>query len=362
MNARTMPLTYESDAMFATGLLTLLRTRSSELSPTCLKTLQGIGCAQAVYSNDAERAIKELFSLCPEFARYAPTDMEGLCALPLWVWAREAVVSEEAVPFKRFSRRWKIFFGEERSSSARAVRCTRALQMTVALLDEMTPEEALQASIHWQDDSLYTAWCNIYTEDPPTLVRWQQASLHLGLLHEAVHALGVKEEKSPQKASIQTRWAAKLKNALEDMTFKQQTQCLTFWLNSALSATYKIRAAKGASPQVWLDPTLHLALDNLLPNSDSARWPMLPWVDHTRTRPLVKQDIAAQHNRDLMRLYCPQLALIVDAVAPAQLWTDRKAMVQLVTACTKKSQPVQDMPDVGNLRLFGITCGNCFSE
>lgn len=349
MNARTSPLTYDDDAMFATGLVTLLRTRSHELSPKSLKTLQGLGCAQAIPTSDAECSIKELFGLYPEFARYTPINMEAFCALPLWVWAKDSVASEETVPFERFSRRWKMLLAEERSGSARADRCARALHMTLALLDEMTPHEALQASIYWQDDSIYTTWGNIYTENTPNLARWQQASLHLGRLHEAVHALGVKEEKSPQKVPIQTRWAAKLKDALENMTITQQTECLAFWFKSDLPTTYKIRAAKGTNPLVWLDPVLRMALNNMLPYSDNARWPMLPWVGHERTRPIVKQSVAAQYNRDVMLLYCPELALIVDAVAPPQLWTDRKAMVQLVTACTKKNQPMPDLPDVGNL-------------
>ena len=348
MNARTQPLTYDSDAMFATGLLKLLRTRSNELNSASLELLVRIGCAKAVPGQEANDAIKELFSLHPEFARHAPRHMLALVDLPLWVWARETVEPKESETFERFARRWKTLIDND-SATRPHLLGARALNMTYALLDEMTKNDALQASVHWQDDSIYAGWRNVYTEDAGPMLRWQESSLRLGLLHEAVQALGAQEDKALRKVPLPLRWASRLKDELEDMTFEQQIECLTFWFNSNLSATYKIRAAKGASPQVWLNPAVHAFLGNILPKTEGTRWPTLPWVEHENARPRIKQDAAAQCNRDLMLLYCPNLALVVDAVAPAQLWTERKSMVQLVTACSKKTSDVENLNDMGDL-------------
>ncbi len=348
MNARTQPLTYESDAMFATGLLTLLRTRSGQLSPTSLEMLQRIGCSKAVSGQEAKAAISELFSLHPEFARYAPKDALALCALPLWLWARETVASNKSETFEDFAPHWKTLV-DTASATRPHLLCARTLNMTHALLDEMTAQDALQACVYWQDKSIYAGWRNVYTEDAVPMLRWQESSLILGRLHEAVQALGAQEDKALRNVPLPLRWAAKLENELEDMTFEQQAECLTFWFNSPLSAPYKIRAAKGACPEIWLNPAVHGFLDTLLPKSENARWPALPWVDCEKARPRTKPAAAAQCNRDLMLLYCPQLAQIVDAVATEQMWTERKAMLQLVNTFSKKSNAVQDLPNVGDL-------------
>ena len=137
MNARTQPLTYDSDAMFATGLLTLLRTRSNELNSASLELLVRIGCAKAVPGQEANDAIKELFSLHPEFARHAPRHMLALVDLPLWVWARETVEPKESETFERFARRWKTLIDND-SATRPHLLGARALNMTYALLDEMT--------------------------------------------------------------------------------------------------------------------------------------------------------------------------------------------------------------------------------
>lgn len=344
------------DRAFAVGLLTVLRHRAGELAPDVRATLLTLATSTSDMTHKdrekALKALKALFNLQPALVRSVNKDnMIAHSMLPLCIWASEEEPAKMPSGLTSGLALWGTALAGE--YKCHLENCVRALNMTHALLEELTAAQAQDVAAFWQNSKFPSLCRNAYTLRDDQLMHWKNISVQLGLLHESVAALGERETQKVGEPSCAVRWANTLGDALGAMTNAQQESCVLYWAASNLSPTAILRACKKARPEVWLQPDVVIALESFLPKNEVVRWAVLPWAqrprqalaNHARFEPKHMAD----NNQKMMQLYCPEAASVLDVFTTPEMWLNRKGMAQTIAQFRKKSSPPDALVDVGEM-------------
>lgn len=160
--------------------------------------------------------------------------------------------------------------------------------------------------------------------------------------------------KQGKGASASKRWAANLQESMGKMPLRLHPQIVAGFLMKDLPPTEKIRAARCAAPNTWVNLADDLLA--LLPDNEWTRYDLLPV--RTPTTSLSAAACGKTH-RELARIYAPTLTQTIDAITTDEDWADPAMIRQLVaktyaTATAPGTHAEQfDLPnDVGG-DLFG---------
>lgn len=334
-------VTYERDSQFAQNILTLLRHRGEDLSTKTYNALLLLGTNphQLGYPT-AQMAVKELLNVHPALTQYALLEhMQSACFLPVFIWANE--MQEIVAPKLRpHLMDWRATF--DQSHGGLVENSLRALNITYALRDEFAPNAQRELASFWQDENRDALWSNAYTYEDKRFAAWNESVIRLGLFHEHLASLGIKENFRPGEPTWHLRWAQEIGEALDQMTHEQEADCIKHWINSDLSNVYALRASKFAHVGAWLLPGVQALLDPLLPASDVVRWQMLPWA-------AIRGPNQGRSNQAIANMYCPKMARVIDVMAPPEAWRERKTIAAYVTKFSKNAPQPEAMPDAGDL-------------
>lgn len=347
---RTKPVfTYDRDSQFAQALLTLLRYRVGDLPGNIQADLLALGTKHhRLGTPQAQATIKALLNLHPVLVQSLDTEsMQALSFLPIYFWAAEDTGTSGSLRARILD--WKAQLGV---GSAAIPTCLRALNITYALRDEASPEDLRSLASFWQDENEDAVWTKAYTLEDHELARWCELTARLGLFHEHLASIGIKEHTPQGKPAWHVRWSQCVGEALGSMTFEQQGLCIKHWASSDLSDVNTLRACKHADVQAWLLPDVRDLLMPLLPQSELMRWRMLPWAQTKEDSP-ARAAYMGEQNQAILRMYCPEASRVLDVVSTPEMWCNRKALDASMNRFAKNAPAVERIEDAGS--LFDMT-------
>ena len=346
MSYKTTPaITYARDSQFAQALLTLLRHRVHDLPGRVQADLLALGTQpHRLGTPQTQATIKALLNLHPVLVQSLGTDsMQALCFLPVCLWAAEDAGQSGSLRARLLD--WKAQLGV---GSAAIPMCLRALNITYALRDDASPEDLRSLASFWQDENEDTVWTKAYTLEDHGLARWCELTARLGLFHEHLATIGIKEHTPQGKPARHLRWSQCIGQALSSMTIEQQGFCLKHWLVSDLSDVYTLRASKHADTQAWLLPDVQDLLIPLLPKSELMRWRMLPWAED-KSASDARNAYLGEQNQKILRMYCPAASKVLDVVATPEMWSNRKTIDASMNGFAKNAPAVDQVENAGSL-------------
>ena len=292
-------------------------------------------------------ALKALLNLHPVMAQYVePNNMQALCMLPICIWAAEKL-GEPNCNLRARMLDWETQLRTVRDSELD--HCLRALNITYALREEFAEKDLRCLASFWQDDNADVLWSRPADFTNNKLATWCTAAVRLGLLHEHLTAVGIKEG-SPGKPSWPLRWSRCAGEAISEMNTEQQARCIEHWTTTPLSPTYILRACRNASAPTWLLDGVQAALVPLLPENELTRWQMLPWTAPESSR---EASSFRKENQALTRAYCPLASDILEMTTTPEMWDDRKTIGAFMEKFAKNAPAIDQMDDAG--ALFDMT-------
>ena len=347
MRLRQPTISYDRDEQFAVSLLTLLRHRGQTLPPAAQATLIALATEPHGFGHArTQAAVKTLLSLHPVLAKsVALDDMQSLSFLPVCIWAAEQKGNPDCGLRARVLDWQKQFSTDSVRTLEKAL---RALNISYALRDEFSEKDLRVLAGFWQDDNKESLGQKVYTLGSERHQVWCDLSVRLGLFHEHLASVGIKEDTSPGQPAWHLRWAASMGAALSPMSTVQQSECIEQWVKSDLSDVYTLRASKYANPLTWLMPEVSSQLSPLLPNSEVVRWKMLPWAQNKNTSDGVAA-LLASTNQAMLRAYCPLAGKVLDVVTTPEMWRSKKTIDACMAQFAKNTPQVEELPHAGDL-------------
>lgn len=347
MRLRPPTISYERNEQFAVSLLTLLRHRGQTLPPASQATLIALATEPLGFGHArTQAAVKTLLSLHPVLAQsVALDDMQALAFLPVCIWAAEQKGNADCA-LRDHVLDWKKQFSQDNLRTLE--NSLRALNISYALRDEFSDSDLRVLAGFWQDENKESLDQKVYTLGSERHKVWCDFSVRLGLFHEHLASVGIKEDTFPGQPAWHLRWAASMGAALAPMTTLQQSQCIKQWAQSDLSDVYTLRASKYANPLTWLMPEVSILLSPLLPNSEVVRWKMLPWAKKKNASD-GEAALLASTNQAMLRAYCPQASKVFDVVITAEMWRSKKTIDACMAQFAKNTPQVEELPHAGDL-------------